>query len=74
MAKKKSKAKKDEIRPGVKFPSKDELRKMYSTPDDLRLTILKDKLNEILSRFTRMSEQEQNEVAEIKEEINQINK
>tara|TARA_R110000851_G_scaffold18070_1_gene57066 strand:- start:444 stop:614 length:171 start_codon:yes stop_codon:yes gene_type:complete len=36
MANKKSKAKKDEISPGVKFPSKDELRKMYSTPDDLR--------------------------------------
>jgi hypothetical protein len=32
---KKSKAKKDEIITGVKFPSKDELRKMYLTPDDI---------------------------------------
>ena len=39
-----------------------------------RLKVLKDKLNEILSRFTAMSEKEQNEVAELKEEINQINK
>jgi Tfp pilus assembly protein PilO len=75
MAKKKSKAKEDEISPGVKFPSKDELRKMYLTGDDVaRLIVLKDRLNEILSRFTRMNEQEQKEVAELKEEINQINK
>ena len=42
--------------------------------DLARLAVLKGKLNEILSRFTVMSEKEQNEVAELKEEINQINK
>ena len=75
MAKKKSKAKKDEIAPGVKFPSKDELRKMYSTPDDIaRLTVLKDKLKEIQSRWSAMTPEEQKIVAETKTEINQINK
>ena len=74
MAKKKIKAKKDEIRPGVKFPSKDELRKMYSTPDDLRLTVLKDRLKEIQSKSQAMTSEEQKIVAETKIEINQINK
>ena len=53
MAKKKSKAKKENT-------------------DLERIKVLKDKLNEILSRFTAMSENEKNEVAELKEEINQI--
>ena len=53
--------------------AKKKLRSKVEFKDDLaRLTVLKDKLDEILSRFTRMNEQEQNEVAEIKEEINQI--
>ena len=72
MAKKKTK--KDEIVDGVKFPSKDELRKIYSTPDDLRLTVLKDRLKEIQSRSHAMTREEQKIVAETKEEINQINK
>tara|TARA_R100001244_G_scaffold92324_1_gene69747 strand:+ start:288 stop:500 length:213 start_codon:yes stop_codon:yes gene_type:complete len=53
MAKKKSKAKKENT-------------------DLERIKVLKDKLDEILSRFTAMSENEKNEVAELKEEINQI--
>jgi len=49
-------------------------KKVKKENNDLaRLKVLQDKLDEILSRFTRMSEQEQNEVAELKEEINQIN-
>ena len=73
MAKKKTK--KDETVDGVKFPSKDELRKMYSTPDDIaRLTVLKDKLKEIQSRWSAMTPEEQKIVAEYKTEINQINK
>ena len=75
MAKKKSKAKKDEIAPGVKFPSKDELRKMYSTPDDLaRLKVLQDRLKEIQDKWSAMTPEEQKIVAETKTEINQINK
>ena len=54
MAKKKSKAKKENT-------------------DLERLKVLKDRIEEILSRFTRMNEQERNEIAELKEEINQIN-
>ena len=54
--------------------AKKKLKSKVDFKDDLeRLTILKDKLNKIQSKFTRMSEQEQNEVAELKEEINQIN-
>tara|TARA_R110000744_G_scaffold8794_2_gene28786 strand:+ start:633 stop:800 length:168 start_codon:yes stop_codon:yes gene_type:complete len=55
MAKKKSKAKKENT-------------------DLERLKVLKDRIEEILSRFTIMTEQERKEIAEIKEEINQINK
>jgi hypothetical protein len=70
----KKKVKKDEIAPGIKFPSKDELRKMYLTLDDLaRLKVLKDKLNEIQSRWHAMTPEEQKIVAEAKIEINQIN-
>jgi hypothetical protein len=73
MAKKKSKAKKDEIAPGVKFPSKDELRKMYLTLDDLaRLKVLKDKLKEIQARPQVMTPEERKIVTETKIEINQI--
>ena len=55
--------------------AKKKLKSKAEFKDDLsRLTVLKDRLNEILSRFTRMNEQEQKEVAELKEEINQINK
>jgi len=72
MANKKSKAKKDEISPGVKFPSKDELRKMYSTPDDRRLKVLQDRLKEIQDKWSAMTPEEQKIVAEAKTEINQI--
>mgnify|MGYP003148613042 FL=1 len=75
MAKKKSKAKKDEIAPGVKFPSKDELRNMYSTPDDLeRLKVLQDRLKEIQDKWSAMTPEEQKIVEESKNEINHINK
>ena len=70
MAKKKTK--KDEIVDGVKFPSKDELRKMYSTPDDLRLEALKERLKEIQDKWSAMTPEEQKIVAESKTEINQI--
>ena len=69
----KKKVKKDETVDGVKFPSKDELRKMYSTPDDLRLTVLKDRLKEIQSKSQAMTSEEQKIVEETKNEINQIN-
>ena len=71
MAKKKTK--KDEIVDGVKFPSKDELRKMYSTPDDLRLKVLNDRLKEIQDKWSAMTPEEQKIVSEAKTEINQIN-
>jgi hypothetical protein len=71
MAKKKTK--KDETVDGVKFPSKDELRKMYSIPNDLRLTVLKDRLKEIQSKSQAMTSEEQKIVEETKNEINQIN-
>ena len=71
MAKKKTK--KDETVDGVKFPSKDELRKMYSTPDDLRLKVLNDRLKEIQDKWSAMTPEEQKIVAEAKTEINQIN-
>jgi hypothetical protein len=71
MAKKKTK--KDEIVDGVKFPSKDELRKVYSTPDDLRLKVLNDRLKEIQDKWSAMTPEEQKIVAEAKTEINQIN-
>jgi hypothetical protein len=69
----KKKVKKDETVDGVKFPSKDELRKMYSTPDDLaRLKVLQDRLKEIQDRWSAMTPEEQKIVAESKNEINQI--
>mgnify|MGYP003644393076 CR=1 FL=1 len=71
MAKKKTK--KDEIVDGVKFPSKDELRKMYSTPDDLRLEALKERLKEIQDKWSAMTPEEQKIVSEAKKEINEIN-
>ena len=71
MAKKKTK--KDEIVDGVKFPSKDELRKMYSTPDDLRLEALKERLKEIQDKWSAMTPEEQKIVSKAKKEINEIN-
>tara|TARA_R110001583_G_scaffold22461_3_gene84296 strand:+ start:1812 stop:2036 length:225 start_codon:yes stop_codon:yes gene_type:complete len=71
MAKKKTK--KDETVDGVKFPSKDELRKMYSTPDDLRLEALKERLKEIQDKWSAMTPEEQKIVSEAKKEINEIN-
>ena len=69
----KKKVKKDETVDGVKFPSKDELRKMYSTPDDLaRLKVLQDRLKEIQDKWSAMTPEEQKIVSESKNEINQI--
>ena len=59
MAKKKSKAKTEEVKGSL---------------DLARLKILKDKLKEIESRWSAMTPEEQKIVAETKIEINQINK
>tara|TARA_R110000751_G_scaffold46225_3_gene104231 strand:- start:80 stop:262 length:183 start_codon:yes stop_codon:yes gene_type:complete len=58
MAKKKSKAKTEEVKGGS---------------DLARLKVLKEKLNEIASRWHAMTPEEQKIVAEAKEEINKIN-
>ena len=78
MAKKKTK--KDETVDGVKFPSKDELRKMYSTPDDVaKLKKLDEELQRLQLRWYNTKNEDERlmfseKVQEVKIQINELKK